>query len=95
MNWFKTDIPVKEKRTIKNRIRRYSNTIQSKIKSYDELPLFINAKTLADTLGISISSAYELMTEKGFPSIRIGKRLVVQKEKFISWINGKSGGNKY
>ena len=75
--------------------RRYKDTIQSKIKSYDELPLFINAKTLADTLGISISSAYELMTEKGFPSIRIGKRLVVQKDKFISWINGKSGGNKY
>ena len=30
-------------------------------KNYDELPLFLNAKILAEILGIAPSSAYELM----------------------------------
>ena len=36
-------------------------------KNYDELPLFLNAKILAEVLGIAPSSAYELMHEKGIP----------------------------
>ena len=31
--------------------------------SYDELPLFLNAELVAKVLGVSISSAYELMHE--------------------------------
>ena len=56
-------------------------------KNYDELPLYLNAELLANTLGISKSSAYELMHEKGFPAIRIGCRFVVPKEKLIAWID--------
>ena len=44
-------------------------------KSYDELPLFLNAETVAKLLGISPSSGYELMHEKGFPVLRIGNRM--------------------
>ncbi len=40
---------------------------ESVYKSYDELPLFLNAETVAKLLGISPSSGYELMHEKGFP----------------------------
>ena len=32
--------------------------------SYDELPLFFNAELVAKVLGVSISSAYELMHEE-------------------------------
>ena len=60
-------------------------------KSYDDLPLFISAKTLAEILDLSISSIYELMHEKGFPSVRIGSRLVVPKEDFIKWIDERKG----
>ena len=63
--------------------------LQSIVTSYDELPLFLNAKKLSEVLGISISSAYELMNEKGFPSIRIGKRLVVPKENLRQWTEEK------
>ncbi len=59
---------------------------KSNYKSYDELPLFLNAETVAKLLGISISSSYELMHEKGFPSLRIGSRLIVPKEKFRAWV---------
>ena len=61
-------------------------------KNYDELPLFLNASMVSKILGISTSSAYELMHEKGFPVIHIGSRMVVPKEKFIDWVEKKSGG---
>lgn len=57
--------------------------ITSNYKSYDELPMFLNAKTLAQVLGVSISTAYELLHEPGFPTLRVGNRMVVPKEKFI------------
>jgi len=60
-------------------------------KSYDELPLMLNADTVKDVLGISISSAYELMKEKGFPSLKIGSRIVVPKDKFIEWVEQNAG----
>lgn len=61
--------------------------------NYDELPLFLNAETVANLLGISISGSYELMHEKEFPSLRIGSRLIVPKEKFRQWVEEKTGGN--
>ena len=57
---------------------------ESSYKSYDDLPLFINAETVAKALGVSISSAYELMHEPGFPVLKVGSRMVVPKEKFIT-----------
>lgn len=65
---------------------------QSEFKSYDELPLFLSAKLVAQTLGVSISSAYELMAERGFPAIRIGSRIVVPKDRFRQWAERQSGG---
>ena len=64
----------------------------SKYTTYDELPLFLNAEMVAKVLGISISSAYELMHEKGFPALRIGSRIVVPKEKFRQWVEQQTGG---
>jgi len=65
---------------------------ESIYKSYDELPLMLNAEMVKNALGISISSAYELMHEKDFPSIKIGNRIIVPKDKFRDWINKKSSG---
>lgn len=59
---------------------------KSEYQSYDELPLFLNSETVAKTLGVSSSSAYELMHEPGFPVLRVGSRIVVPKEKFIQWV---------
>ena len=66
---------------------------QSSYKSYEDLPLFLNVNDLSKALGIAPSSCYELMHEKDFPSIRIGKRLVVQREKFIEWVDEQSKGD--
>ena len=64
---------------------------ESTYKSYDELPLFLNAEMAARLLGISISSMYELMHEKGFPVLKIGTRLVVPKEKLRAWVEQNVG----
>ena len=64
---------------------------ESIYKTYDELPLFLNAKMVAKLLGVSPSSAYELMHEKGFPALRIGNRMVVPKAEFQSWVKERTG----
>ena len=67
---------------------------RSMYKNFEELPPFRNAEIVAKTLGVSPSTAYELMHEKGFPSLRIGSRIVVPKEKFQQWGEEQMGGAK-
>ena len=59
----------------------------TKFKNYEELPLTLTAPEVGQVLGISRASAYELVRSKGFPSIRIGTRIIVPKDKLIAWIN--------
>lgn len=54
--------------------------------SLDQLPITLSANQLAQVLGISRANAYTLMHSKGFPTIQIGKRMVVPKNKLIEWI---------
>ncbi len=69
---------------------------RSHYTSYDQLPLFLNAELVAKTLGVAPSSAYELMHERGFPTLHIGSRMVVPKDKFIGWVmqHTKGGGGE-
>ena len=60
--------------------------------SYDELPLFLNAELVAKVLGVSISSAYELMHAEVFPSGRNGSRFGAPKDKFQQWVERQTGG---
>ena len=65
---------------------------ESAYKSYDELPLFLNASTVAKVLGVSPSSGYELMHEPDFPVLKVGSRMVVPKEKFVEWVSRHTQG---
>lgn len=58
-------------------------------KTFDELPMFLNVATVAKLLGISQSSGYELMHEKEFPSIKIGSRILVPRDKLKEWLEEK------
>ncbi len=99
---------------------------ESAYKSYDDLPLFLNAELVAKVLGVSPSSGYELMrvvansasfapaegpglirsvappfptqtlcicagAPLDFPTLRIGSRIIVPKEKFIQWVEQNTG----
>ncbi len=67
---------------------------ESMYQNYEELPLFLNPETVAKVLGVSSSSAYELMHEPDFPILRIGNRMVVPKEQFIQWVMERTGGGR-
>lgn len=54
--------------------------------SIEQLPLTLNARQLAIALGISRAHAYNLLHSKGFPTVTIGRRLVVTKGKLLEWL---------
>ena len=54
--------------------------------SMEQLPITLSANQVAQVLGISRANAYTLMHSKGFPTIQIGKRMVVPKNKLIEWM---------
>ena len=66
----------------------------SEYKSYDDLPLFLNAAVVAKALGIAPSSAYELMHEADFPVLKVGNRMVVPKGKFVEWVEQHAKGGE-
>ena len=63
---------------------------KTKYTNYDDLPLTLSVPDVASVLGIYRAGAYELVRSDGFPSLRIGSRIVVPKEKFIGWINANT-----
>ena len=78
-------------------VHKQTNTIMTggdktmeKICSLDDLPVVLNANQVASVLGIARSSAYILMHSEDFPSFRIGKSLRVNRDRFISWMDGQT-----
>ena len=63
---------------------------KTKYKSYDDLPLMLSVNDVAEVLGISKSSAYVLAKEKDFPTLKIGARVVIPRDKFLEWIDKKT-----
>ena len=60
--------------------------------AYSELPTVLNANQLAKTLGISRAGAYNLLASRSFPTLHIGNRKLVPKEKLIKWIDENTKG---
>ena len=56
------------------------------VKSYEELPITLNVEQVGKLLGVSRSVAYSIVKSEGL-AMRIGeKRLVIPKERFISYL---------
>ena len=51
----------------------------------------LSVQELAQQMGISLPKAYELVKEPGFPTIRIGTRILIPTEGFRDWLQQKSG----
>ena len=62
--------------------------------SYDELPSVLNADQLAAALGISRAGAYQLLNTRTFPTLKIGKRKLVPKDKLGAWIDRQTDGDE-
>ena len=46
---------------------------------------------VADVLGIGLAHAYEVVRRQDFPTITLGSRIIVPRDKFIRWIEEKTG----
>ena len=61
--------------------------MKSTYTNIEDLPLTLNAREAAEVLRISKSKVYELAQSESFPAIRIGKRVVISRDKLIEWMN--------
>lgn len=59
--------------------------------SNDQLPCMLNAKDIKEYMRISRTEAYEQMHSEGFPLIRIGKRMLAPRDKFLEWVEDQVG----
>lgn len=66
-------------------------TNKSSYKIYDDLPLMLSVPDVAQVLGISRAGAYELAHSRAFPSMKVGSRIIVPKNKFLLWIEKQCG----
>ena len=55
----------------------------------EDLPLTLKAHEAAAVLRISKSKVYELARTESFPAMRIGKRVVIPRDKLIEWMNAQ------
>ena len=62
----------------KMKTQPYTNT--------NELPYTLSVEEMAAFLGISRVGAYNLSHSKGFPSKRIGKRILIPRDEFLAWL---------
>jgi len=53
--------------------------------------LTMSVQELSHELGISKPKAYELVKSEGFPSIQIGRRIVVPTDGFKRWLSRQTG----
>ena len=64
-----------------------------KYNDYDEMPMFLSIRDVADTIGLSISRIYDIAsTDKTFPCVVLGRRKVVPRDELKSWIKVRSSG---
>lgn len=53
--------------------------------------LTLTVEEAAQMLGISRIKGYELAHSEGFPAMRIGRKLLIPRERFIAWVNEQAG----
>jgi len=51
-----------------------------------DYPLILTADDIANILMINKNKAYELMKQKGFPTITMGRLKRVNRDSFFKWI---------
>ncbi len=61
---------------------------QSIYKSKEELPMFLTVMDVANLLGISRASAYELVREESFPKLKIVQgRIIIPRDRLLEWLD--------
>ena len=57
-------------------------------KTKEEMPLFLTAMDVANLLGISRASAYELVRQENFPKLKIVQgRTIIPRDRLLEWLD--------
>lgn len=59
--------------------------------SSSTMPTLLSAHDLV-AIGIPRALAYQLLNRENMPTVRIGKRVFMLREPFMSWLEGHAGG---
>ena len=59
----------------------------SRYKSFDDLPLMLTVPDVSNVLGIGLAHAYEIVRRQDFPTITLGSRIIVPRDKLMAWID--------
>ena len=61
---------------------------KSMYKTKEEMPLFLTVLDVANLLGISRASAYELVRQENFPKLKIVQgRTIIPRDRLLEWLD--------
>ena len=61
---------------------------KSMYKKKEEMPLFLTVMDVANLLGISRASAYELVRQENFPKLKIVQgRTIIPRDRLLEWLD--------
>lgn len=52
--------------------------------------LTLTVSDVQHALGISKNAAYELANSAGFPTIRLGRKILIPREAFLRWLDAQT-----
>ncbi|MEH7548782.1 MULTISPECIES: helix-turn-helix domain-containing protein [Bacillaceae] len=59
-----------------------------------DYPLTLRVEDLQKILRLSKTLTYELTKQKGFPSIRVGRRILIPRDAFFKWYGVENFDNE-
>jgi predicted DNA-binding transcriptional regulator AlpA len=72
-----------------NRDKIESKNIENKIRSFDEMPLFLGVNEVSRAFGIGRNSTYELFNSIDFPKIIVAGQFRVCKDDLMTWLDNQ------
>jgi excisionase family DNA binding protein len=60
------------------------------MRTVQDYPIILKADEVAEILGVTKRHAYEIMEQKGFPLIRLGRLKRVNRDAFFKWLEQQS-----
>lgn len=60
----------------------------------DMTPVVYNVPEIAALLDINVISAYELVKRDDFPTVKVGRRIVIPKDAFYAWLEREAAAGK-
>ena len=68
---------------------------QSIYKDKSEMPMFLTVMDVANLLGISRASAYELVREENFPKLKIVQGCtIIPRDRLLEWLDEQTRYDK-